>query len=228
MEITYLRGGKMNTMKKIVIIILSFILLISLNGCQSADNGFPFDLIDSNFGLKPFEIPEDWDVIFIGYQLKAENEHEQDVSKKKFTDEPTMVQFRFGKKSVENKINVEIQEHAEKINWGAKTIYHVTNDKHYAEFWIDKMDPKYSEFTLEQIHRRTNKVYNEFSTMIEVNDKVIYASGKEGSPPDTYQWLSEDKGLRYFLWFYDTDLSEEELRIENIENILQLLTEEQL
>lgn len=67
--------------------LLSLLILLGVLGCQSAPKDPVFDSIDPDFGLKPFTIPEEWDVVFIGYQFK------------KFTEEPSEVHFRFGQKS---------------------------------------------------------------------------------------------------------------------------------
>lgn len=195
--------------------LLSLLILLGVLGCQSAPKDPVFDSIDPDFGLKPFTIPEEWDVVFIGYQFK------------KFTEEPSEVHFRFGQKSADNTINVEeINKFEKKRSLGTKTVYHISHDLHYAELWISRADPEYIEFTMEQNHKRTNGYIGEYSQIIEVDGRKIYAAGKEGSPPEKYVWTSSDKQYMFFLWFYDTDLDEKELEIANMEKILRQLTEE--
>ncbi|QOY35073.1 hypothetical protein AWH56_020565 [Anaerobacillus isosaccharinicus] len=214
-------------MKQYMLVIVMAMILV---GCQSAQVSFPFDKIDPDFGLAPFEIPEEWDVLSIGYQQKLENEHETDPHKQIFIDEPQMVQFMFGKASEINEYDMEKLKMFEESrgNRGSKTIYQASRDQLFAEIWINTEDPEVLERKLENIHH-TNKNSSifEYGEVIEVNGKNIYYTGREGSPPEKYYWASNDNKLMFFLWFYESDLSEEERQVKNMISILEKLTKEQ-
>jgi hypothetical protein len=206
-----------------------FLMSVILVGCQSTKTSFPFDKIDNSFELTPFEIPEEWDVLFIGYQMKAENEHETDYQKQVFTDQPKEVQLYFGKASEENEINMdEILLYQEKMgNRGSKTVYQVSKDQHFVELWIHAEDPDLLERRLEQIHRNDkNRSIFEYGKFIEVNGKKVYYSGRDGNPPEKYYWASTNNKFMFFLWFYESDLSEEERQLENVVPYLEKLTKE--
>lgn len=214
-------------MKQFLLVIVIATVLI---GCQSAQVSFPFDEIDADFGLAPFEIPEEWDVLSIGYQQKLENEHEADPHKQIFSDEPQMVQFMFGKASEINEYDMEkikIYEES-RGNRGSKTIYQASRDQLFAELWINAEVPEQLERKLENIiHRNENWSIFEYREVIEVNGKNVYYTGRDGSPPEKYYWASSDNKLMFFLWFYESDLSEEERQVENMIPILEKLTKEQ-
>lgn len=210
--------------------LIAIVMSMILSSCQLAQVSFPFDEIDPNFGLAPFEIPEEWDVLLIGYQQKLENEYETDPHKQIFIDEPQMVQIMFGKASEINEYDMEqIKKYEEsRGNRGSKTIFQASSDQLFAELWINTEDPEQLERKLENIHR-TNKNSSifEYGEVIEVNGKNVYYTGREGSPPEKYYWGSNDNKLMFFLWFYESDLSEEERQIENMIPILEKLTKEQ-
>ncbi|MDX5475182.1 MAG: signal peptidase I [Bacillaceae bacterium] len=187
---------------------------------KAPEQQFPFNLIDKEFGLKPFGIPEGWDVYNLSFQRKP------DHSTNTFSDELEAVRFSFGLVSEENKIDFDLTKNAEESmdnSWGAKTLHFVSHDKHYAELEIAKEEyPEYSEQSLEISHSQVNNSRNEYSKLLHINGKKVYARGQEGSPPTIYQWLSNDKTLRYMLWFYETEWTD--MEIQEMIPILDQLT----
>lgn len=155
--------------------LLVIVMAMILFGCQSVQVSFPFDEIDPKFGLAPFEIPEEWDVLSIGYQQKLENEHETDPHKQIFIDVPQEVQFSFGKASEVNEFNMEqIKMYEEsRGNRGSKTIFQASKDHHFAELWIIAEDPEQLELKLENIHHSNkNRSIFEYREVLEVNGKM--------------------------------------------------------
>jgi hypothetical protein len=193
------------------ILTVMILALVLLTGCQSSSvSEFSFDLINPDFGLKPFGIPDGWDVVKVQHSLEMVDK--QDVTSKqlKYKEVPKRVMITFGKKADKNEVDLkQIMDHEAQKNSSIRTLYEITETKGFGYLQIYKA-PDSPNVDIKTIINNDLKeiVINGHQIYRVVNEKQII----------NYVWLSKDKAL-----VFDLTLSEEFSKDEQIE-VLEVLS----
>lgn len=177
----------------VVLLTLTFLLLV-LTAC-SDEQPFPFNKVPDHYNIKPFHIPNEWDVVSIMYTSHRDN-----------TDHP-MVHISFGTSTGEsmdvdvfNKGKSEIMTSVER-----QLIFGKQYEEVYATLSIEKFDSESHKF------KELEEAFAELGgegiahTIIELPySQVAYYEYKaeylpELDHPVYYIWYSDDLRLRYNL-----------------------------
>lgn len=175
----------------IVVILFSFALIAGCTTSKYVSNlEPPLDVIDSNFGLKPFSYPDDWQVV--GIEEVYRQTQPVNIHNPTYEEKPHIINIYFGLPAEENTFDINSFNEGRKDR-RLKLAYSVV--ERFGTLSIKKFDEAVQDLADGLNGLPTTE---EFLIETKINDhQVFYHLEAQDESPWFYIWFSEDKRYRY-------------------------------